>query len=163
MATSVDTNVLSYLMLDQDAALADAAVRALQGAAEQGAVVVSGPVMAELLAIGTWDEPELSARLSEAGIEIDDRWDRAVWTYAAAAFNRYLATRRSAEYECPQCGTRQRFRCNACHADLGKPKHVLSDFLIGAHALRYDCSLLTNDVGPYRSFYPDLRVVALLP
>ncbi len=163
VATSVDTNVLSYLLLDQDAALADAAVRALQGAAGLGAVVVGGPVMSELLAIGKWDEPELSARLGEAGIEIDDRWDREVWAYAAAAFNRYLGTRRPAEYECPQCGTRQRFRCHSCHADLGKPKHVLSDFLIGAHALRYDCALLTNDVGPYRSFFPDLQVVALLP
>ncbi len=163
MATSVDTNVLSYLLLNEDPDLADAAERALQRAAQEGAVVVSGPVLAELLAVGKWEEPELTTRLIEVGIEIDDRWDRTVWTYAAAAFNRYLSIRRPAEYECPQCGTRQRFRCSSCHAELGKPKHVLSDFLIGGHALRYECTLLTNDVGPYRSFFPDLRVIPLLP
>ena len=163
MATSVDTSVLSYLLLNEDPYLADAAERALHLAAQEGALVVSGPVMAELLAIGKWDEAELTSRLNEAGILIDDRWDRAVWSNAATAFSLYLSSRRPAEYDCPQCGTRQRFRCNSCHAELGKPKHVLSDFLIGAHALRYDCSLLTNDVGPYQSFFPDLLMVPLIP
>lgn len=95
-----------------------------------------GPVMAELLTVGTGGASELTARLSEVGIEIDDRWDRDVWVQAAAAFDRYLRTRRPAEYVCPRCGTRQRFRCASCHADLGRPRHVLADFLIGAHAAR---------------------------
>jgi hypothetical protein len=118
--------------------------------------------MAELLAVGTWDASQLATRLLDAGIEMDDRWDREVWAQAAAGFSRYLLARRPAEYVCPNCGTRQRFRCGTCGAELGKPRHVLADFLIGGHASRYECSLLTNDVGLYRSFFPNLHVVPLI-
>lgn len=161
MATSVDTNVLSYLLLNDDESLADAAERALQEAAAGGILLVCGPVFAELLAVGTWDASELASALSEVGIEIDDRWDRDVWAEAAAGFARYLRTRRPAEYVCPNCGTRQRFRCRTCRAELGRPRHVLADFLIGGHAARYGCALLTNDVGLYQSFFPQLHLVTL--
>ncbi len=162
VATSVDTNVLSYLLLNNDPGLADAAERALTRATREGAVLVSGPVMAELLAVGKWDGTELASRLTEAGIDIDDRWDLEIWTHAAAAFTRYMKTGHRAGSACPHCGTHQRLRCRCCHAELGWPKHVLSDFLIGGHALHYECSLLTHDAEPYRAFFPDLHVVPLL-
>lgn len=78
MATSVDTNVLSYLLLNESPTLADAAERALLSAAKDGILLVCGPVMAELLAVGTWDASQLATSLLDAGIEIDDRWDREV-------------------------------------------------------------------------------------
>lgn len=162
MATSADTNVLSYLLLNEHPTFADAAERALKTVASDGIVLVSGPVMAELLAVGTWDSSQLESKLLNAGLEIDDRWDVDVWAHAAAGFRRFLSARRSSEYVCPNCGTQQRFRCAACNAELGKPRHVLADFLIGGHASRYECALLTNDVGVYRSFFPDVHVVPLM-
>ncbi len=103
MATSVDTNVLSYLLLDSDKALADADEQALAGAAAEGIVVVCGPVFAELLAIGVWD----AAELPRSHIEIDDRFNQDVWVDAVKAFAHYLDARRPAEYLCPDCSTRQ--------------------------------------------------------
>ncbi len=163
MATSVDTNVLSYLLLDSDKALADAAEQALANAAAEGIVAVCGPVFAELLAIGVWDATGLAAELSKSHIEVDDRFSRDAWVEAANAFAHYLDARRPAEYLCPTCGTRQRFRCRSCGSELGRPKHVLTDFLIGAHAKHFAYALLTHDTGVYESFFPQLRLLRLSP
>lgn len=37
--------------------------------------------------------------------------------------------------------------------------HVLADFQIGAHALVHSDSLLSRDLGIYKTYFKDLRVV----
>ena len=137
MATSVDTNRLRCLLLDSDKALADATEQALADAAAEGIVVVCGPVFAELLAVGVWDAPGLAAELPRSHIEVNDRFSQDAWVAAAKAFAHYLDARRPAEYLCPNCGARQRFRCRSCGSELGRPKHAFTDFLIGAHAVHF--------------------------
>jgi len=40
------------------------------------------------------------------------------------------------------------------------PRRILSDFIIGAHALRRHATLLTWDEGVYRTYFSDLAIVA---
>ena len=37
---------------------------------------------------------------------------------------------------------------------------VLSDFFIGAHAVALDIPLLTRDVSRYKTYFPELRLIA---
>lgn len=146
MVTCVDTNVISYLLLDADPDKAAAAQTALDNASGAGRIVVCGPVFAELLAAGAWDQPALLAGLSAMRLDLELDFDRHVWVGASVAYARYLAARRPADYTCPRCLARQRFRCRQCGQELSRPKHVLSDFLIGAFAQSREYALLTDDV-----------------
>ena len=156
MATSVDTNVISFLLLDAEQGKADAAQAALETPMQAGNIVVCGPVFAELLATEVWDAATLLAALAEMRFDLDLSMDTETWAGAVYAYAGYLRTRRPTEYMCPKCQAQQRFRCRACRQELSWPKHILSDFLIGAHAARRGHALLTDDTGLYASFFPHL-------
>ncbi|EQD60769.1 PilT protein domain protein [mine drainage metagenome] len=42
----------------------------------------------------------------------------------------------------------------------GAKDGVLPDFFIGAHAAVAGCALLTRDVGRYRTYFPNIRLVS---
>ncbi|MEN6359627.1 MAG: nucleotide-binding protein, partial [Smithella sp.] len=49
--------------------------------------------------------------------------------------------------------------CPQCKAVLTKRLHVLADFLIGSHALvQADC-ILSRDLGVYKTYFSDLKVI----
>jgi len=49
--------------------------------------------------------------------------------------------------------------CPQCMAMLTKRLHVLADFLIGAHALVHADCIISRDLGVYRTYFNDLKVV----
>jgi predicted nucleic acid-binding protein len=140
MTTAVDTNVIVALW-DRDAQLNTAAQGALDEALDRGALVISAPVFAELMAAPGRDEAFLNTFVKKTGITVDWDLDEAVWRAAGLAFRAYAA--------------RWRVR-----RDSG-PRRILADFLIGAHAVYGGCSLLTLDEGLYRSAFPQLRLVSI--
>jgi len=146
VATSVDTNVIGYLLLDADGDRADAAEAALRGALGAGRIVVCGPVFAELLATEAWDAPTLLSALATMRFDVHLPLDAGVWPVAAQAYAGYLRSRRPADYVCPRCLVRGQ--------ELSRPKHILSDFLIGADADHHGHALLTDDAGLYEAFFP---------
>jgi predicted nucleic acid-binding protein len=91
----------------------------------RGNLVVAAPVFAELIAAPGRTENFVSVFLEETGIAID--WDlgEPVWRSAGRAFQSYAERRRKQR----DSGTR----------------HILADFLIGAHALTRGYQLLTLD------------------
>lgn len=50
--------------------------------------------------------------------------------------------------------------CTRCGETVAVRQHVLSDFLVGAHALAQADGLLTRDRGFYGSYFPDLAIAA---
>jgi predicted nucleic acid-binding protein len=140
MTTAVDTNVVVALW-DKDPTLSLAAQNALEAAFQRGTLVVSAPVVAELMAAPGRTETFVNSFLEETGIVIE--WDlgEAVWRSAGRAFRSYAERRRK-------------------HRDSGT-RRILADFLIGAHADARGYRLLTLDERSYRVAFPALTIQTL--
>jgi len=141
LTTALDTNVIVAL-LSGTPELSRAARESLEQAGARGALVVSPPVYAELLAAPDRKMEELDAFLDRTGIEVDWVLDEPVWRTAAAAYREYAARRRK------QPG------------DSG-PRRILADFVIGAHAVHLASALLTLDRGLYRTAFPKLKILTV--
>ena len=61
-------------------------------------------------------------------------------------------------FSCAACGKSFTVACPHCSAAVTRRQNVLSDFLIGAHAVTYADCLLTRDLGVYRSNFPELKI-----
>ena len=137
MTTALDSNVLIALW-NEDDALNTQARSALDVALERGALVISAPVFAELLAAPARTEAFLDSFCRDTGIAVDWKLGEAVWRMAGHAFQQYVARRR--RHRGPD------------------PRRVLADFVIGAHALHNGFSLLTLDDHLYRTAFPRLTI-----
>lgn len=138
MTTAIDTNVLVALW-DTDARLNTAAQKALDAAQERGALVISGAVYAELLALPGRTEGMLDDFLAATTLQVDWESREGIWRAAGKAFQRYVERRKTKKDELP--------------------RRILADFLIGAHAsvLRY--RLMTLDQRLYRAAFPEMEII----
>ncbi len=140
MTTAIDTNVLVALW-NADDRLNTLARSALDAALEQGGLVISAPVFAELLAAPSRTEAFLDSFCEETGIFVEWELNEAVWRAAGRAFQIHARRRRNPR--------------------LAGPRRILADFVIGAHALQRGYRLLTLDDNLYRSAFPQLPIVTM--
>lgn len=138
MTTAIDSNVLVALW-DTDARLNTAAQNALDSAQERGALVISGAVYAELLALPGRTERMLDEFINATAIHVDWEAREGVWRAAGKAFQSYVDRR------------------NRKKEDL--PRRILADFFIGAHAFVHHYRLITLDQRLYRAAFPKLEIV----
>ena len=155
MITAVDTNALLALLYDDEHA--DASESVLRRAYQDGRVVISPIVYAELAADGHF---ESSAALDEfcddLRLQLDAPSQEALFR-AGVAFQEYT-DRRPDGLQCPTCGTDQTVPCTECGTALAPRQHIAADFLIGAHAV-VDCDrLLTFDTAFYETYFPAVTV-----
>lgn len=157
MITALDTNVLLDLLIP-DSRHADTSQRALDEALAAGALMIGEVVYAEL-ASQFPNADELDRFLDETHIRLDPSSPEALWQ-AAQAWHRYLA-RRGRAFRCPKCGKQVTVACSGCGETISGRQHILSDFLVGGHALTQADRLLTRDRGFYGSYFPKLVIAAL--
>jgi predicted nucleic acid-binding protein len=140
MTTAIDTNVLVALW-DPDPQLNTAVQKALDAAQERGALVISGAVYAELLALPGRMETMLDEFFGATGIRIDWESREQIWRSAGRAFQGYVGRRSRKKEE--------------------MPRRILADFFIGAHASVHRHRLMTLDQRLYRAAFPKLEIVTL--
>lgn len=140
MTTAIDTNILIALW-NEDDTLNVLARSALDAALGRGSLVIAAPAFAELLAAPSRTEAFLDSFCRETGIAVDWDLNEAIWRAAGRAFQKYAVRRGK------QPGSR--------------PRRILTDFLIGAHALRHGFRLLTLDDRLYRAAFPRLTIVTI--
>lgn len=132
MIAAVDTNVILDVVLN-DPGFADRSHGLLAEAYDSGSMVVCSVVYAELAP--QFDaKADLDSVLSTLCIKVNPIHGDTAW----------LAGRKWAEYR----------------AGGGDRKRILPDFLIGAHALLHAECLLTRDRGFYKTYFPELLLMA---
>lgn len=155
MITAIDTNVLLDLLIP-DAPFGEVSQRALESGLQAGRLVISDMVYAEL-AVHFASHHELDGFLTDAGIGVVPPSPAAL-VLAGQTWARYRRQRDDTP-RCPQCGHIQQVRCGSCGASLWGRQRLLSDFLIGAHALSHADRLMTRDRGYYRTYFTELRLL----
>jgi len=155
LITAVDTNVLLDILIP-DARHADRSQQALERALADGALVICEVVYAELAS--QFPEAELLDQfMKDTHIRLEPSSRRALLR-ATNAWTCYLADR-GAHLNCPTCGAKQTVQCSGCGTLLSVRQHILSDFLIGGHALDRADRLLTRDRGFYRGYFVGLNLM----
>jgi predicted nucleic acid-binding protein len=128
----IDTNVLLDIAT-RDSHWAEWSLEAVEAEAVKGPLYINAIVYAELSS--RYESVEaVDGFLVQTGTQIVEI-PRAAAFLAAKAYGRYRASG----------GTRT---------------GVLSDFFIGAHAAALDIPVLTRDVRRYRTYFPNLRLIA---
>jgi len=135
MKTAVDTNILLDVFLP-DPVFGECYRRAIEECARLDRLVICEPVYAELAACFPAAD-SLDAILADIGIEVEP-----VSRAGAFAAGRAWKKRREAG---------------------GDRRRIMTDFLIGGHALREAHQLLSRDRGFYRHCFGGLKVVEPTP
>ena len=101
---------------------------------------------------------QLNSFLSDTGIIIGDIEPEA-YIYAAKRWNKYNQRR---VLICQNCGKKiEKLICTACNAEIHIRQHILTDFIIGAYALKTEeRKLVTSDKGYYSTYFPELNIIS---
>jgi len=137
MRTAIDANVFSAIWSWEPTA--EKTIAQLGVAKNEGALVISPFVFAELLAYPGATEAYVRGLLHDTGVVVDFKLDENIWTESGVRFAKYAARRKKSTGE--------------------GPRRILADFLIGAHALVQADRLLTLDPKVYRRDFPELRLM----
>jgi len=134
--TAVDSNIISSIW--SGAPTAARASERLAAAMNEGALLISPFVFAELLAYPGATATSVRGFCDDTGIAIDEKIHGQVWLEAGTRFARYANRRR--------------------RSFGAAPRRLLADFLIGAHAMVQADRLFTFDPKVYAQDFPELTL-----
>ncbi len=157
MITAVDTNIILDILIPDDP-FGESSKALLDRHVSVGQLIVCEVVYAELAA---WfsSEKELKTFLSETGMRLVYSNDKSLYI-AGTRWAEYTRKGNKNLFACANRGNSFEVSCPQCATMLTRRFHVLADFLIGAHVLVHADCLLTRDLGVYKTYFSDLKVVS---
>jgi len=155
MTIAIDTNILFDILLP-DPNFKDSSLKLLKKYSSIDRLIISEIVFGEL-AVQFDKIDQVNRFLSDTNIHLILTSREGLWI-ASRAWKQYLINR-DEKIQCGHCGNRELIKCKTCDAVITSKQHILSDFLIGGHALVEGGKLLTRDRGFYRSYFTELDVI----
>jgi predicted nucleic acid-binding protein len=156
MITAVDTNIILDVLIP-DERFKESSKSLLDLHLSKGKLILCEIVYAELAAKFP-SEREFKLFLTETGMRLEYSNEEALFI-AGIRWTGYAKESNKRKVTCSRCAEQFEMTCPKCSAPLVRRLHVLGDFLIGAHALvKADC-LLSRDLGIYKTYFKDLRVI----
>ena len=157
MITAVDTNILLDILIPGEPH-SNSSKRLLDKHLASGKLILCEVVFAELAARFP-SEQELKMFLAETGMRLVLSNEKSLH-FAGMRWAEYARRSRRNQFSCAECGRSFSMHCPHCRAMVTRRQIVLSDFLIGAHALEQADCLLSRDLGIYKNNFSDLKVIS---
>jgi hypothetical protein len=156
MITAVDTNIILDILIPGEP-FAQSSKALLERHLAAGQLILCEVVLAELAARFP-SEAELRAFLAETGMRLVHSNETSLYV-AGTRWATYAAKGGKNRLLCAQCGRAFDAACPRCGTANARRLHVLADFLIGAHALTHADCMISRDLGVYKTYFRDLKVV----
>jgi predicted nucleic acid-binding protein len=157
MITAVDTNIILDILIP-DEPFANSSKTLLERHLSRGQLILCEVVLAELAGLFP-SEKELRAFLSETGMRLVRSNEKSLYI-AGTGWATYTAKGGKNRVSCAGCGKAFKVACPHCGQAFTRRLHVLADFLIGAHALTHADCIISRDLGVYKTYFGDLKVVS---
>lgn len=156
MITAVDTNIILDILIPDDP-FAESSKRLLDRHLSEGTLMLCEVVYSELAAHFPF-EADLKKFLAETGMRMVSSNEKSLYI-AGSRWAEYAGNANKNQFSCI-CGNAFAVTCPNCKAAITKRLHVLADFLIGAHALVHADCILSRDLGVYKTYFKDLKVIS---
>ena len=156
MITAVDTNIILDVLIPGEPFSASSKAL-LDRHVSDGQLIICEVVYAELAA-RFFSEKELKVFLAETGIRLIYSNEKSLYI-AGTRWAEYTRKGNKSRFVCGKCGTTFEANCPQCTTVQTKRLHVLADFLIGAHALSHADCVLSRDLGIYKMYFRELKVI----
>jgi predicted nucleic acid-binding protein len=152
--TAIDTNILLDILIP-DEEFMQSSKSLLDNYAEKGQLIICEVVYAEL-ASQFHSEKTLKDFFADTHIRLMYSNETSLFL-AADRWKAYTINRKDS-LRCTKCGQSIPVICPSCKNTILFRQHIISDFIIGAHAFIYADLLLTRDRGFYKTYFKDLKI-----
>ncbi len=154
MITAIDTNILLDILIP-DEKFFQRSKKIIDKYISKGQLIICEIVYAEL-ASQFPSEKELKDFLSDTSIRLIYSDEKSL-ILAGEKWKAYSKNREN-KLQCPTCGKKMPVYCPECKKTISFRQHIISDFIIGAHALMHAELLLSRDRGFYKTYFKALRI-----
>jgi hypothetical protein len=101
---------------------------------------------------------DLKGFIFETGFELRVS-DEKTLGKAGLAWQEYAKRKNKKGLACHACGESLSVICPRCKQAIQAKQHLISDFIVGAHASVFAQRLITRDRGFYRAYFKGLEIV----